>query len=676
MHNSKLQSPLHSCAGQRPARSERLVAALLLFAAGMSACGKEEPPPPPPPPPETMLPVDYSDPCAPMGPTPSNVFVDAAGLNERANCKLADDPIDEAIAKVTIQEGAAIDAEIQIPVDGTLDATSVISNATIDLAATSTTGSGELPPVIYLSGISTSSSSDDWSLVSFSASFDTLIRINADEDLTPGTFHVAVTTSAILDLESPQKPINASPITAMLTGETEITAGGDLDAATAERLERERLRLQPVLQLLKGASPPVAAADITSIVSFTTQGAPDEKLAALVEDYRAAIMAGRYEYTVSTEGDIPPAEIYPGLPPTAYENILAFRRGTISAPQLLDENNHIRRDWTTVQQEIQIPFLMSIPRNAMTYGVVMFLPGFGRGSADARGIANAFSGGPRAAVMAIDLRCHGARARGADGVCTENRDQDAIDALVDDVPNNNNPELQNSDGIPDNSGIGFFPADAQALRDSQMAAIIELIHIQAALREETPFTTEGLNIDRGQIHLVAHGHTAPVAVAASAFMQVQPRTLQLPNGGAGFSNLVIDGPADLKAAFVADLPEGITEARLPEYLGRLDASVLKPLDIGLTGPLIADRYRQGSDLNKILLQHPARARYITDEARMELSDAIGLPGNRVSRHPSGCDDFFIFTCTLGDNPAWGETARQQMVTFADSNGVTVVAPAQ
>ena len=78
----------------------------------------------------------------------------------------------------------------------------------------------------------------------------------------------------------------------------------------------------------------------------------------------------------------------------------------------------------------------------------------------------------------------------------------------------------------------------------------------------------------------------------------------------------------------------------------------------------------------MLLPHGRATTWVSEPARQALIDDVMIPANRISQHMGPCDDFFLFVCSLGENPTWVAGARQQMVTFVDSGGVTVTPPGQ
>lgn len=628
---------------------------------------------PPPPPKVTRMVFEAADPCAAKVPEPTDLFRTDDGTSERADCEGPADPVERALYLAQIDEGVPVNAGIVLPIEGSLDGASLTS--TVPFSLTGPSAGGALPPLVMLRAAGTGTTAEDFEVLGFSTSYDDAIRISPEVALLPGHRYVIVATNAIKDDERPQKPVTAAPETKLLVGDTPIEAGAveGLDEAGAARLERSRQRLQPIVSLLADAAPAIPAEAIVSIQSFTTVPAPLDRTTAIFEAYKTAVGQGRYSFTVNTVGgDILPETLYPGLPPAAYESILAFRKGTITVPQVLGDDLRQREGFPQVVREIEVPFLMSIPRNATTYPVVLYTPGYGRSKLDARSLANEFAATPEAAVLAIDLRCHGDRSPDASGMCADGRTQSEVADLTDDEPNNGNPEVVGADGIPDASGQYFFPGDARALRDAQIAAAIEILHVYLTLRDGAAFVAEGINPNTNDIHFIAQGQSALAASMAAAFADVAPRTVQLPAGGVGFEELIFSGPEDLTASFEATLPEGIGSDRAMEYVQRMEASFLRSVDIDTFGDLVAEQLGAGGQPRRILLNHGSDATAVPIAARERLIAGVPIPTNRVSQHAPACDDFYIFSCRLGiDDPT---APRQQIVSFMDSNGVTVLPP--
>jgi hypothetical protein len=481
----------------------------------------------PPPPKVTRLVFEMSDICAAKVPSPTDLFRDAEGKSELAGCPGPADPIERELFFAQLEEGVPLNAEIVIPIDGTLDGASL--SATVTFSLTGGAGGTQPPPLVMLKGAGTGTSAADFEVVPVSASFDQSIRVQPSIALEEGFRYVVVATNAIKDDERPQKPVAPAPATMLLLGATPIAANAieGLDEAGAARLERMRLRLAPILALLADASPPIPAERIASIQLFTTVPDPLERTTKIFDAYRDAVRQGRYSFTVSTTGDdLPPAELYPGLPPIAYASISAYRRGTIRVPAFLGDDLRQRDNFPQVVREIEVPFLITIPTSPPPHGVVLYLPGYGRSKLDVRALANEMAATPAAAVLALDLRCHGDRSPDESGLCAEGRTMAEIAALADVEPNNGNMELVGPDGIPDASSRYYFPGDARALRDTQIAAAIEILHVYNTLRDGDAFLPEGISPDVNDLHVVAHGHSAFAALLAVAHVELAARMMR------------------------------------------------------------------------------------------------------------------------------------------------------
>lgn len=641
-------------------------------------CGGEEEPPPVPP---TTVAVydDVQDPCGTAVPKPSDFFFDVDGQTETADCPLPADPILSAIELAQRFDGAPVDSEISIPLDGSLDPRSLSSTVAFSLTGGSTTAVSGTPALLVLQRVGTATLADAWSVVDNSVTYNNdAIRMRPDANLAYNTFHTVILTRTAQDAEQPAQRLGQSATVKALLGADVIAAGAfeGLTAPAAARLERMRQQVAPLVGLLATATPPIAADDIASIHGFTTEKGPAHVTEA-IDGYFTAIAGGRYNFE-QTNRVVPFSEVYPGLPAIAYEGVAEFRVGTIKAPKVLDDEGHLRANWTQRVETVDIPFTLSIPARAQRYGLTVFVPGFGRGKIDGRAIAPQLAQGASSAVLTIDLRCHGDRAPGADGICGENRDAQEVAALQDIEPNNGNPEFNGADGIPDASGQGFFPGEPRALRDSQIAAIIEILHVLGAVRAGG--TTFGANIDInvGQIHLIAQGHAAPAAVGAVAHLRFPTNsiTLQLASAGAGYKELIASGPEDLTQSFIDRMPDGVEGGDLGNYLSEMERTVLLPLDIDAWGAEVRQRLRLTGNQVRVLMNYGRVPEYVTQDARDTLVDSLSLGSNRRSQHNGACDDFFIYTCRLGDNPAWLTEARGQFASFVSSGGVTFSAPAQ
>ncbi|MBK6684648.1 MAG: hypothetical protein IPG45_09240 [Deltaproteobacteria bacterium] len=641
-----------------PVPSNGLWPGLLILTA---ACGSD--PPVEPPPPVVTFPVwELTDPCTAQLPTPNDAHYDPDGRSVLLACPAPADPIEAALASVTRSLRAPTDAQVRIPFSGTLDPASLSTS----------TAAAALPAAGLLHRIGTGTAATSFELVAVDLTLaGSTLEMTPVAPLAPGDLYLAFTTQTLKDQERPQKAPARSPIAALLVGSAPIAAAAveGLDSAAAARLEALRLSLQPLVAAL-GSRYGIAADKLVTIHGFSVEvGAAG--LERLVATHRSALAAGRFP-PMATHRSVPLGEIYAGQPPVAYANVLEFHVGTIKVPKVLGADGRIRPTWLTDGQTIDLPFSFSIPKNAPSYPVAILLPGFGRGKLDGRGIANEFAGGPTTAVMTLELRCHGDRSQGTEGNCRDDRTPAEIDALPD-TNNNGNPEFTSADGIPDGSGVGYFPSDGMALRDSQLAAIIEVLHVLWVLRQ--PNAISGFVINAARLHLIGMGHHGPVTVAAAALTDANARnlTVQLPSAGIGYRSLILDGPPAARAAFLAGLP-GLNADQAGTYLDRLEDRALAMIDLHGLATVLAARLRNGNRLERALLAHPSAPDQVSIVARQALIDALGLPRERVSAHAGNCSGFFLYTCALGDNPTWRDEARRQMITFVDSGGVTVTPP--
>ena len=626
-----------------------------------AACGSA--PPVAPPPPGVTSPVwQLTDPCTAQLPTPNDALYDPDGRSVLLACPAPPDPIEAALASVTRSLRAPVDAEIQIPFAGTVDPASLSTS----------TAAAALPAAGLLHRIGTGTAAASFELVATDLTLNgATLKMSPAAPLVPGDLYLAFTTQTLKDQERPQKAPARSPIAALLLGSAPIAAAAveGLDSAGAARLEALRLSLRPLVAAL-GSRYGIASEKLVTVHGFTVEpGAVG--LQRMVANHKSAVAAGRFP-PMAAHRSVPLGEIYAGQPPVAYANILEFHVGTIKVPKVLGEDGRIRATWLTDGQTIDLPFSFSIPKNTPSYPVAILLPGFGRGKLDGRGIANEFAGGPSTAVMTLELRCHGDRSQGTEGHCRDDRTPAEIDALPD-TTNNGNPEFTMGDGVPDGSGLGYFPSDGMALRDSQLAAIIEVLHVLWVLRQ--PNAISGFVINAGRLHLIGMGHHGPVTVAAAALTDANARnlTVQLPSAGVGYRTLILDGPPSAKAAFLAGLP-GLNADQAGMYLARLEETALAMIDVPQLATVLAGRLRNGNRLERALLAHPSAPDQVSLAARQALIDALGLPRERVSGHFGTCAAFFLYTCALGDNPTWRDEARRQMITFVDSGGVTVTPP--
>ena len=667
------------------ARPFLAVAAALCLGAGLLACGgddappPEEEPPPPPPPPTTSLRYDATDPCTTDAPAPNSLFFDANGVSERSACPPPADPIDAAVFRALLNEGATVDSVITLPVDGTFDGTSLSS--TVTFSFTSSTGPSNpqvgLPPIVVLKLVGAATAADGWEVVETSAAFTGgQIRIQPNAPLDTGAEYTVIATRGLRDLETPTKGLVPSAEVSAVTGMAPVSIA-NLDATATARLERQRQALQPVLDLLASdaVDPQINRTDIVSIHTFTTQKG-FERMTEEVARYYEAIANSVYDFDVTlTEVSLP--SIFIGVPADAYPNVGRFFRGVIKAPRFLGDDGRWRRDWATNAETIDIHFTISEPVGVTAGPVVVHVPGYGRGSVDGRSVANGMAQIPAAYVMTIDMRCHGFRGPDTLGDCGENRTQAEIDMLVDATPNNDNPDIGGPDGIPDQSGVGFFPGDPVALRDSQMASVFEILHVLSSLRDPQNYQPNvSPNVSR--IHLIAQGYMASLGLMAVALVEDLPTrnmTVMLPSGGYGLPELIFNAPVDQRGAFTTGLPENIDDTNYADLFDRLSL-MYEPLNLANYTDTIAERLSVGNSLTRVLLSHSGIETFVTATARQALIDAVDIQSNRVSEHRPVCDDFHLHSCTAGQEVILQATAVEQLVRFVDSRGVTVVPPAQ
>lgn len=662
-----------------------LVAGLAATAAaslGLSACGGDDEPPPPAQVSSFAYAYSATAPCDAVLPRPNDVFVDDDLRSAAGGCGLPADPIEAAIARVMADEGAPVSGKLVLPVEGlALQGDSLTASVAFSLARTSSVvAAGELPPFVLFEQVGSATIASGWRTVAVTAAVTASgVEVTPSAPLAPARRHVLIATTEIRN--SAAGRVDPAPQTELLVGTTPIAAGAaeGLDAAGAAALERERLRLAPLVGLLARAMPPIPAASIAAIQGFTTQ-LGSQRLAREVAAYQAAAARDRFSFAVTVEGgDLTPASVDSrtvAVCPVGragvgcYDRVRAFRRGTIRVPKLLDAEGHLRAGWsTTAIETVEVPFMASIPTTIPAGGaqVAVLLPGFARGRIDVREIANEYAGRLNAIALAVELDRHGERtvdpATGMPDL-TDVRSNGIVDFAA------NLP-----DGVPDKSGAGFFRGEPRAARDAQIAAVIETLHVLEALRRRTAFVQAGLEVDGRTVNLIGHGHSAHIALHVAAYAG-NLRTLSLPAGGAGVRELVAGGPELLKSGFLASAPPGVSAANLDAYLARLEETVLTGVSVDASADLAYDKLvRPNRQAPRILLPHGEAARVVPTAARARLIAALELPTSRVSEHHGQCDDFFLFVCSSGDLFAWVAGAVNQMSTFASSGGVTVSAPA-
>lgn len=638
--------------------------ALLTVTVGFVACGGDEDGSTEPPvitAPGVGFTYDADEACAASVPVPNDLFR-AANLQLERDCGAPADAIDAAIDAVVRQEGAQPNTAIALPIiNGDLAVQTI--NKQVAWSLTSSVGTSstatDLPPLVLLQRVGSSTTAAGWQRVEVDAAYaGGTLTVTPRRALDSATYFVLVATNSITDAKG--TPLTASPAVSLMVGASPIVAESypALDAGTAAKLERERGRLAPVVALLAGSNPAITADRIASIQGWTT-AVGDRLLERTIDAYRAAVARGRYDFSVTTVGgDLDPMTVFPTG--SEFGNVRAVRRGTIRVPKLLDASGRIRPGWdSTAIETTEVPFIITLPRtNRMRYPTTVLLTGYGRGKEDALSLAHEFGGGPQSSVLAIDLPYHGARSTNP----------------ADTSPNNGNPVITGADGIPDASGDGFFQGDPGALRDGLIATVLEVVHIVDAIKDGESFEDELINPDRRltNIHMIAQGHSAMIGLLASVHSPVG--TVQLPSGGFGVDDMVIEGPAGLRAAFLASGPAGVNEANLATYFAKLDASILIGLGLPRASQAAYDRYIDGNPV-RILAAHPNFPEFVNADARQTMVDMLMLPGDRVSRHLAVCDDFFIYTCQLGQGFEILPRAKAQLAAFASSGGVTVRPPA-
>ena len=429
-----------------------------------------------------------------------------------------------------------------------------------------------------------------------------------------------------------------------------------MDPVGADRLERMRTSLARALSILASTNPPIRRSDIVSIHQFTTRPGAT-LLPSLADRYNRAIDQGRYPWSIQIDArDIAPTDVYgPAVPATAYANVGSFVRGSILVPRVLANDLRLRADWDTVEDTVQVPFLMSLPREGDTFPVALHVVGFGRSPARRACPRRRYGRWTAGAVLAVELRCHGDRSAGADGRCVDNRTPAEAAMLADALPNNGNPEFRLSDQIPDASGIGYFPGDPRQLRDTQAAAMLELMHVIGTLRDGTAFASANIPIDPRSIHLLAQGYTSLPAAAAAAYSRRRVRTIQFLAGGANLSELILNGAQEQRAAFDASLPGTIGGAQADTLLIRLK-EFLDPIELTAFSEELRSIYALGTRVQGILLAHPqAGGQGLTSMYRRRLGM---LYPRGCSCRPRPLANIRRCATTTSSSPASWETLRR------------------
>ncbi len=600
----------------------------------------------------TQVLFGVADPCdQDETPQPNRLFT----AEELRECPLPSDPVEAAIAGLERTDGSNVDDIVQLRIDKTVAFSSLSSTVTFSLGSGgSVTG---LPPFVMLERTGTGTSS--FGLVDFVASRSGLkeIRIEPSSDLDFGSEYYVIATRALVDEEEEPQPLQASPEVQVLTGVAE-PADLEIEEPEASRLLAERGRLADVLALVASRGrPAIAPEDIVSIHSFQTRLGP-ERLTRLAKRWDAAFMRGRLDVDIRMDDTaLPVAELSPFGPDNPgdfADNVETLMRGRITVPAFLDESGRLQDDWDE-GRSIDIPFTLSIPKVGGDLPVTLVIPGFGRGGPD---ILNLASEKSLSVLFMLDLRCHGRRSPDPLGVCQEERNQGEIDGLVDVLGNNNDPRFAGGapDGIPDDSGRFFFNGDPGVLRDTQIAATLEILHVLATLRTAGEELEGAASISLqggGRMRLLAHAQASQVTLAAMALYASYPsdpeirqkdrltRALFL-GGGVGLKEIVESGPSRMLEDFISSAPDGITEDNVSRYLQTLEARVLEALDPDVLGPE-AQRLFDSTDNDAAIFYPGVAPLDVSTAARRKLDEVLD-PSFFESANSISCEHFLLFSC--------------------------------
>lgn len=603
----------------------------------------------------TVVLYEPTDPCdEDTTPQPNQLF----SPEDLATCPLPSDPVDAAIAALERGEGAEVDTAIELRVDRTILPESLSSTVTFSLDGTGSTDG--LPPLVLLRRVATGTSAESFELVDFVASRDGLkvIRIEPSQDLANGAQYFAIATRAMRDDSEEPAPFAASDAVRVVVGDAEPEDVDITDEDVAARLLAERGRVSDVLALVAQAGQPaIRSTDIVSIHSFRTKLGP-ERLVRLARRYSEAFAVGRVPLDIAITdnqaqlGEISP--IPPDNPDDFDDKVGAIQRGVIAVPRFLDEEGRLRETWDTDNQSIDVNFLLSEPAGAGSSRIAVMFSGFGRGETDVIPMAPE-NANLNTAIMVVDLRCHGSRSPDPLGVCREERSPSEIEGLVDQRPNNGDTRVLpgSPDGIPDDSGRYFFTGDPGKLRDTQIAAALEILHILSVLRFEADVLADAASIDvrDGELALVAHTQAAPVALAALAMFEIFPeepvparnrlrRALFL-GAGVGYEELILEGPAQLETDFLETAPEGIDEDNVSRYLRELEGTVLEALDPAVLGPRTVGLF---AGEGEAAIYYPGvDNRDVPVSARERLDDVLD-PDRSVRASNVSCEHFLFFPC--------------------------------
>ncbi|MEM9112852.1 MAG: hypothetical protein AAGD10_04780 [Myxococcota bacterium] len=631
-------------------RSLSLLPSALLV---LAACGGDEPSdePDPNPPSGEGAQVDIVDPCAPNAPSPNNFFALPDGTSEVDGCPLQSSGVDAAVERLTRTDGAPINARVSVPVSVDVEPQSLSSTVTFDLDQM---GQGTGVPASVLVAWTGSSTTPE-SFVEVEDVVTTFesgsVVVDPAADLAFGQRHYTVLTRAITDRED--TPLGATAEVRALLGIDSVESLG-LEAAVEARIRRERDRLVPLLAALAVASPPIGPEDIVSVHSFDTTQGP-ERLQRLGERVFELIDTGSVPFNITVDDAIlTPAELSPAVNNAQFPDVGRVIKGRLDVLNVLSEGLRIRPDWDQDVQVRPLRFTMTLPvDDSNVQGLALILPGYGRGLNDVLALAQQ-AAAQRFATVAFSVRCHGPRSPDGDGLCGEQRSDAELEAL-DAGPNSDDERVAGPDGIPDDSGIAFFPGDAGALRDTQLAAALELLHVFSYFRDRSEQfqPAVGASFSASRIRLGVHGHVGQVATAALSIYAVAERrspvqTVTLVQAGAGYRELVLNGPAELRQAFLDTTPDDVTTDNVAQYLGRLESQVLQSLDIERNAPLAGELFTNS-------IGRLERARSITQgqpqttstTALRDMERAWAFPDSlspQLMGLVEACDEFLFFPC--------------------------------
>lgn len=631
----------------------------------------------------TVLLAQLADPCTPEldTPEPNDFFTNADGTSEQLGCPLPSDPLQSTLTSLRRTDGAPVDLNldgatapnargIRLPLaaGAGLTASSLASTAEIDLTGGSDPD-GALPPILVLS--QTGTRAVDFSVVDVTArrdGDDILIRLTGSDPLEFGRRYVVVATNAILDDQ--ERPLQASDAMAYLLGERERLD----DPAAEPRLDRAAERLAPALAVLAQATPAITSEDIVSIHGFTTELGP-ELLTQLADRYFELLENGRIPFSFDiTQRSRPASDLHPAPGPTGA--VQGFDRGRIRVPRFLNDSGRIDPSWDAGSgpvDTVELNFVLSVP-SLDIQELVLYLPGYGRGSSDlvtetslAQELAAA-----GVAVLQVDLRCHGDRSPDEQGRCQPGRERGEVEALADARQNNDLMQVLDGDFIPDSSGNFYLPGDAGSLRDTQIAQALELLHLSVLLRTRNSLLNqEGVSYNLGRLGVVVHGHGAPAFVAGLAAYgrsELAPpfRGAIFVNGGAGYEDLLTDGFEGLQESFVASGPEGLTLEDLGPYIRTLEEDVLQALDVETNASVARDLFRNSfGNVDNLVFIDPNQSTNIPESARARLREAFGMQGVQRQTFAVSCDDFLVFPCRANELDA--TNLAQELVVESIAN---------